>query len=757
MNMAPTGKAKVLYMEDDPGTARLFQVALESSGYTVDLAENGDEGLTMYRRGSYDIVAVDQNMPKRDGLEVIRSIAADADHPPIVMITAVGDEKTAVEAMKRGAGDYVVKDLDGGYLDLLPSVLEGALEKDRLVRNEREALQRLRESEARHRMLVENSPVGIVSCEPSGHISEINPAARRILGLASQESEDIENLFTSEALMETGMGDAARQSLESGAPVSKERTYKNRWRERSHIRMDVVPICDDDGRVIAAQIALQDISDRKDAEKLRARSERLRAMLELSAALAKNFSNSLRVVEAYAQMALTHLKADNVSEVKGLLEQISGSNRQSIRMIRQIQRFAHARTTMAEEDGDIFDVSDAAQEALNRKDLWWKKKAEGETFELSVKPDLTPGCTIWGDRKEFVEAIGNLLNNAVDAVPSVGTIKIRTRLEEGRVLLEVQDDGIGIPKNNLDRLFEPFWTTKSGHVGMGLPVSLGIMKRHRGKISVTSKIRVGTTFSIRLPYEKVREEPRHAEKTSADDLSFRVLIIDHDQADLRVLERDLKRLGQTPFIAYSGQMGLKLFQEEEVDAVVCQASMVTMTGWEICRKIEEMCLEKGLPTPALIVMTDPNERLPRDPRMSHPQVGKILTKPVDAATLLEVISQQARSAVAHSDFSGRVSQIDIIDYIQVLLHTNQRLVLEIVSRGDESGLLFVDKGSIPHAAFGDTEGEEAVYKLLSFKGGKFITHPWHDPERKTCNKPGDYLLIESARRRDEAVVEIADY
>jgi GAF domain-containing protein/ActR/RegA family two-component response regulator len=136
---------RVLYMEDDPGLARLVQKRLERAGYIVDLARDGEEGLAMYAAGSYDVVAVDQSMPVHNGLEVIRILASRGSLPLTIMVTGSGDEKIAAEAMKLGARDYIVKDVDGRYLDLLPAVIEQVLQQQRLVEEKQqveEALER---------------------------------------------------------------------------------------------------------------------------------------------------------------------------------------------------------------------------------------------------------------------------------------------------------------------------------------------------------------------------------------------------------------------------------------------------------------------------------------------------------------------------------------------------------------------------------------------------------------------------------------
>jgi signal transduction histidine kinase len=124
---------KVLYMEDDAAQARLVQRCLQRSGYTVDLAGDGPTGLAACEATCYDVVIVDQTMPGLSGLDVIRKLVSSGKHPPIIMVTGTGNERIAVEAMKLGASDYLVKDLQGGFVDVLPLVVSRTLEQQRLL------------------------------------------------------------------------------------------------------------------------------------------------------------------------------------------------------------------------------------------------------------------------------------------------------------------------------------------------------------------------------------------------------------------------------------------------------------------------------------------------------------------------------------------------------------------------------------------------------------------------------------------------
>jgi len=139
---------RVLYMEDDPGVARLVQRRLQRAGYVVDIACDGAEGLAMYATGSYALLAVDQNMPGMSGLDVLRQLATAGHVLPTIMVTGAGSEQIAVEAMKLGVSDYIVKDVAGGYLELLPLVIERAMRRQQLLQEKQQAEAALRESHA---------------------------------------------------------------------------------------------------------------------------------------------------------------------------------------------------------------------------------------------------------------------------------------------------------------------------------------------------------------------------------------------------------------------------------------------------------------------------------------------------------------------------------------------------------------------------------------------------------------------------------
>jgi PAS domain S-box-containing protein len=174
--MVEKNAARILYVEDDALAARLLQKRLNRAGYEVDLAYDGEEGLAKWFAGSYSLLAVDHDMPKKKGLEVIRDLAARGPLPPALMITGHGNEMIAVEAMKLGADDYIIKDSEAGYLDLVPHRIEEALSRRRM---REEALRMEDELRIRTDMFAtvfETAPYIMMVVNPEGRVESINRA-----------------------------------------------------------------------------------------------------------------------------------------------------------------------------------------------------------------------------------------------------------------------------------------------------------------------------------------------------------------------------------------------------------------------------------------------------------------------------------------------------------------------------------------------------------------------------------------------------
>ncbi len=267
--------ARILIMEDSASLALFLQKKLEDDGYVVDVADNGEEGLAMYETGSHDVLVVDQVMPVYEGLEVIRILASRGPLPPTIMVTGGGSEQLAVEAMKLGAYDYIVKDAAEGYFELLSSVIERALRRYRLDEAKKKAEKELQESEERYRTVVEDMPAMICRFLPDGTLTFVNDTYCRYF---NKNKEDLINQNCLQFIPKEDHEKVKNQFMvltiqnpirthEYQIIVHSDELRWQQWTDRA--------LFDTQGNLIEYQSIGQDITDRKRAEKRLSHKRRL--------------------------------------------------------------------------------------------------------------------------------------------------------------------------------------------------------------------------------------------------------------------------------------------------------------------------------------------------------------------------------------------------------------------------------------------------------------------------------------------------
>jgi len=152
--VSETQSIRLLYIDDDPGLGRLVERSLARHGFEVVHALSGDEGLQRLQAEVFDVVALDHFMPGKQGLDVLADIQLLADPPPVIYVTGADEGRIAVAALKAGAADYVIKDVEGVFLDLLHTAAEQALEAARLRRAKEAAEREMREARERAELLL---------------------------------------------------------------------------------------------------------------------------------------------------------------------------------------------------------------------------------------------------------------------------------------------------------------------------------------------------------------------------------------------------------------------------------------------------------------------------------------------------------------------------------------------------------------------------------------------------------------------------
>jgi len=275
---------RILYIEDDPGLARLVQKRLGRAGYAVDIASDGEAGIAKYHADAYDVMFVDQSLPIHDGLEVIRILGSNGPLPPTIMITGTGDERVAVEAMKLGANDYIVKDVDGGYLNLLPSVIEKALQQRRAVEEKQCAEEELRKEQEKFQTLVEESPLGVSIIGEGNRFIYVNHTFTAIFGYTREdiptEREWFAKAYPDEGYRDNVMTTWLKDLKKSRGGEFRPRVFTVTCKDGSKKVIYFRPITMKHGDLF---VTYEDITDRVRAEEaLRISGEKLEKLHEVA-------------------------------------------------------------------------------------------------------------------------------------------------------------------------------------------------------------------------------------------------------------------------------------------------------------------------------------------------------------------------------------------------------------------------------------------------------------------------------------------
>ncbi len=391
-----------------------------------------------------------------------------------------------------------------------------------------------------------------------------------------------------------------------------------------------------DGRDVRFEFAT-DITARKRAERLAEQAERLRAVGDLASGVAHNFNNLLQVVMGGAQLVLMNIESGKPETSKETLNEILESCKVASETIKRLQSFAGIRVTAAKIEQKVFDLADVAREAVEMTKPIWKHDPGQMGKDIFLRAVLDKGCLVKGSKDEVFEVVVNLIKNAVEALPSGGEIEVAAYVKDNNAVLHVRDTGKGIPKEDVERLFTPFFTTKTNvGAGFGLPTSRVIVDRHGGRITVESSEGVGSTFVVELPLSKetakTPEPPAHA---PVDTKGLSILVIDDLKPLVSMLEQGLTHYGHKALIALSGEEGIELFKANPVDLVVCDLGMPGMNGWQVGAKIKVICAAKGIPKTPFIILTGWGDQGQASERIRESGVDAVVQKPVQILDLLE--------------------------------------------------------------------------------------------------------------------------
>lgn len=263
-------KHRILYIDDDPGLTRLMKKRLERQGFQVDTAERATLGIEMATNHNYALLLLDYDLPDHNGLAVIKTLARRSIHLPVIMVTGRGNEEVAVEIMKLGPNDYIVKDVEGEYFKLLPAMIENLLEKS-LLRHQKEVAEKaLLLSEEKFRIIADFAHDWEEWLAGDGTYEYISPSCERISGYSPEEFYRRPGLLFEIVVPEDKkeFKDYLQTSLSQAGTLHPEIEFRIRCKnqEQRWIASTSQAVATEDGRWLGCRTSHRDITKRKEAE-----------------------------------------------------------------------------------------------------------------------------------------------------------------------------------------------------------------------------------------------------------------------------------------------------------------------------------------------------------------------------------------------------------------------------------------------------------------------------------------------------------
>lgn len=644
-----TAACRILLIEDNFDHRMLAQRALSTvCSHTEVLAlESPLEGLQhlLAEGGNFDLIVADYRMPGMDGLAFLRRLKEQQVRTPVVMVTGLGSERVAVEALKEGAVDYLVKET--GYLDLLPSVARKAIQIHHTERQLAGTRRQLAASDQRYRQLVHDLEAIVWESDPETlAFTFVSQRAESILGYPINDwltqpefrrfivhPEDREHVLHT---LRHCRSSASSQAMEYRA-LTAEGNY--RWFK------EVVRLHQSEEDAVLRGL-MMDITDQKEAEEERKRlqqrlfqSQKLESLGTLAGGIAHDFNNLLQGILGFAELGVEECPRENA--VSQYFHSILSSAERARDLTEQLLAFSRPNQPRIETVN--------ANELVNES-LRLLRRLIPATIEIrtQLQPDLWSARL---DATQLQQVLVNLCLNSRDAMPDGGLLTISTAnhrqassrpedvpaSDSGYVSIVVSDTGSGIPAEIMRRIFDPFFTTKGvgKGTGLGLAVAYGIVRRHEGWIDVVSGPGHGATFSIFLPASSQPSPVKRVEPSCelvGGNGEF-VLVVDDEQVVRDLASRILSGHGYRTLTACDGQQALEICRRQSppIDLVLLDLAMPKMSGKECARLLMELN-----PPPKVIISSGNN---PRPLASFAPVVRALAPKPYRPHELVRIVRQ----------------------------------------------------------------------------------------------------------------------
>lgn len=668
-------KIDILMVDDDPGAYRLVKLILDESPkpvkFIVKSVGTMAEALDVLAGRSFDLVMLDLGLPDSNGVQTVEKVYHAYPHIPIVVLTGLADEEAGIQAIKKGASDYLVK--GKFFRDMLVRTIRYSLER-------KEFEQLSRHSEERLKAIMDNIQTGIILVDAETHtIVDANPAAVKMIGAAKDK---IVGSVCNDYICPDRNGQCPITDLKKDVD-NAENQLVGADGVKLPILKTAVPVVLSDRKYLLESFV--DITERKHAEeKLKiakeqaentgTKLEQVNLQLESSIEQAKLLTKeAIRANQAKSQFLanMSHEIRTPMSGILGMLE-LAMDEPLGDKVADYLQTAKLSADTLLAIIDDILDISKieagkicieiidcSLKQLLYDIDTLIRPQAEQKDIEFTISIDTPVPEQIRTDPTRLRQCLLNLLGNAVKFTDS-GYVRVHVNGQDGKdgaiVRFDVEDTGIGIELDKQKLIFKAFTqadyttTRKFGGTGLGLVITRNLVKLLGGTISLTSGPGGGSTFSLTIPagvdvgkgLMMTEFNPGLTRARESLDISTqfsgKILVVEDDSVSQKTILAILKKLGLETDIAHNGKQAVQKATKELFDLILMDMHMPNMNGYEATKSLRK----QGLTIP-IIALTASVMKNDLDKCLTA-GCDLFLSKPVNRKKLLETLAKYLLSS-----------------------------------------------------------------------------------------------------------------
>ena len=561
---------KILWLEDSSDDAELISATLAHEGIVCDplRVETKEDFVHAIEQNSFDLILSDCTLPAFDGLSALKIARQKVPDVPFIFVSGTIGEEVAIETLKGGATDYVLKHR---LARLAPAIQRALAEvEERAAREQAERSKS--EAESLFGVLFDQVTVGVAIVSLEGALVKVNPALQEMFGFvfdSEAEPATLRRISLDEFTHPEDRGPDSRtlDELRTGKRTSHQLEKRFTRSDGAVVWAQVVQslIRDADNAPRFFLYLITDITERKELEQRFLQAQKMEVVGRLAAGIAHDFNNFLTVINAYSQI-LTGRFSDQHREIQEIRSAGEHAAKLTKRLLALGRPEIHQLTVL-----DLNTAVSSVDDMLRR--------LIGEEIQLTMRLDPATG-PIEAGQDQIEQLIMNLCINARDAMPQGGNLTIVTNnvaldaaqadrlgLEPGDfVELVVSDTGHGMDEQTRAKIFEAFFTTK-GHAkgtGLGLWMVQQVVQHSRGAIGVDSTPGQGTSFRVYLP-RAAGATQAHSGATSSPGVTVAaetILVIEEDHSVRQLVTETLRTAG------YEVLTNLPAGKQDQVDLVI---------------------------------------------------------------------------------------------------------------------------------------------------------------------------------------------